>query len=285
MVAVASGIVSAGTFACSVQEFTYRSESDAGSVVDVAQTDSGSGGITDAGTPDVDGPVSVVDASDGGRVASGLVALYTFKEKDGTLAHDTSGFGVPLDLTVTDPLGGLNNAKWTGDGLLIEKQTVVVSQVGAAKKIIDRCVTTQGLTVETWINPANVPIGNQITRVVGLATTAAASASFSIRSEGLAYVAYFDSQSVVSAPNSVKKSLTHVVFTRDATGRSVLYVDAVPTINAAGAGNFKNWKVDDRVTIANSTDFALDWLGTVKLVAFYDRALTSGEVATNFNAH
>ena len=86
--------------------------------------------------------------TDDGRVADGVLALYTFDEDSGTVVHDVSGVAPALDLTIAKP----SRVRW-GDGYLKIRRSTVVSSEGPATKIIDGAVATGELTVEAWITP------------------------------------------------------------------------------------------------------------------------------------
>jgi len=64
---------------------------------------------------------------------------------------DTSGVGVPLNLTVGSP----GNVSWTSGGLTLTGD-VLISSVGAASKVIDAVKSTGEVTVEAWVDPANL---------------------------------------------------------------------------------------------------------------------------------
>ncbi|MCK4471729.1 MAG: hypothetical protein KAW49_08070, partial [Anaerolineae bacterium] len=85
------------------------------------------------------------------RVTSGLQVLYTFQEGSGTTVHDVSGVDPPLDLTVKDE----GNVDWIpGGGLSINSSTIVAS-AGTATKIINACKTSDEISIEVWVKPAD----------------------------------------------------------------------------------------------------------------------------------
>jgi len=93
--------------------------------------------------------LTVIPPSD--RVTSGLLALYLFDEGSDSTCHDVSGVGQPLNLTIQDP----SAVNWIDSaGLQINSPTIIKSDSMAAK-IVEGCMSTNELTIEAWISPAN----------------------------------------------------------------------------------------------------------------------------------
>jgi VanZ family protein len=83
----------------------------------------------------------------------GLVALYAFNDGAGHTVRDTSGFGRPLDLTVSPG----SHFRWLPDSNGIEIfQPATVSSHGPATKLFTALTATSELSVEVWITPANI---------------------------------------------------------------------------------------------------------------------------------
>ena len=89
------------------------------------------------------------------RVTDGLVGFWNFNEGTGTVVHDTSGNGTPLDLTIADPA----KTQWTPDGLTLLQSTRVQTS-GAATKLITAAKATNAFTLETWTTAANTTQGS-----------------------------------------------------------------------------------------------------------------------------
>ncbi len=83
---------------------------------------------------------------------------------------------------------------------------------------------------------------------------------------------------------SVKPGLTHVVYTRDKTGRARLYLDAGEQATGEITGDFSNWDAGFRLAMANELTKDRPWRGQLYLAAVYDRALASEEVEQNFKS-
>jgi hypothetical protein len=85
-------------------------------------------------------------------------------------------------------------------------------------------------------------------------------------------------------------TLVHIVGTKapsDATYRIYVNGAAVTTSGITQQADLALWVSTDRLTVANRnfTSITTDsrpWWGTIHLIAVYDRALSAGEVATNY---
>ena len=71
---------------------------------------------------------SCYEDSPGKRVQEGLQVLYTFEEGQGTVVHDTSGVGTPLDLQADHGAA----VDWIPGGGLKVKQPTLISSAGPA---------------------------------------------------------------------------------------------------------------------------------------------------------
>jgi VCBS repeat-containing protein len=229
----------------------------------------------------------------GTRVTEGLLVLYSFEESAGETLHDVSGVGTPLDLTIQDPA----NTEWiSGGGLAIKEETVVTS-IGPARKIVYGAMATQELTVETWVKPANTRQYGPA-RIVALSEDAYPKGGNFVLGQGpdagdVSYDARlrttetdkFGIPSLTSPDGSLTTNLTHVVFTREASGATRLYLDGALVATGTSGGNFSAWG-DYALGLANEPDPALGnrpWLGELYLVAVYERALDEAEVLRNFD--
>lgn len=91
------------------------------------------------------GPYSI----DRTRIKDKPIAFYDFNEGSGKTAHDSSGFGQPLNLTVYSP----SKVTWlTPIGLEILGNTIIKGQ-GSAEKLYNAIKATNELTIEVWVKP------------------------------------------------------------------------------------------------------------------------------------
>jgi lysophospholipase L1-like esterase len=219
------------------------------------------------------------------RVGDDLVALYTFEEGSGSVVHDVSGFGAPLDLTVGDP----GHVSWVaGGGLSVDSATIVESG-GAASKIIDACQTSNEITIEAWIKPENTTQGGPA-RIVTL-SDGALLRNFTLGQSGAEYdtrlrtTATSDNGIPSLTAGTVSTDLTHVVYTRGAAGVGRLYVNGAQVGTLTGlTGTLSNWDGSYHFGLANEFGAERSWLGEYQLVAIYSRALSSAEVGRNYEA-
>jgi regulation of enolase protein 1 (concanavalin A-like superfamily) len=75
-----------------------------------------------------------------------------------------------------------------------------------------------------------------------------------------------------------------VVVTYDGATKR-LYMDGIQhATTQAVSGTFSNWNSAHPLILGNETTFDRSWLGTLYLVALYDRALSLAEIQQNYNA-
>ena len=170
------------------------------------------------------------------RVTDGLLVLYEFGEGGGALVSDTSGVGVPLDLQIADP----GAVSWVPGGLSVDSATVI-SSVGAASKVSDAVGVSNEVTLEVWVEPANVTQTGPA-RVVGVSSSStlrnvtlgqgnsgsvpgdrftARLRTTSTNANGL--------PSVSTDPGTATVGLPHVVYTRDVSGG--VYANGLPSVS------------------------------------------------------
>ena len=219
------------------------------------------------------------------RVSDGLVVLYDFSEGKGDAVHDRSGNGSPLDLLIEKP----GSVRWSAGTLTVTSATAIRSPQPATK-IIDAIQKSNAATIEAWLKPAN-------DSQTGPARIVSLSANTSQRNVTLGQDKDFydvrlratgsDNNGIpsTSAPaKSLQTRLTHVAFTRDAAGSTIIFVDGKLVVSKNVGGNFGNWDAAHRLILANEATLDRPWLGEFHLVAIYDRALSARDVEQNFSA-
>ena len=219
------------------------------------------------------------------RVENGLIASYDFDEGGGRTVHDRSGVGEALDLIIDRPA----SVRWQNGSLSVVSSTKIVSYK-SARRIIDDLKQSNALSLEAWVSPA-------MTEQTGPARIVSLSANTSFRNFTLGQDNdHFDVRlrtrktdangipSTATPAGSLEARLTHVVYTRDAMGTAVLFVNGKPVSSATVSGDLENWDASHRMTLANEVTGDRPWLGTLHLVAIYSRALSAEEVLQNFSA-
>ncbi len=223
------------------------------------------------------------------RVTDGLLALYEFEEGSGSIVGDSSQVGSPYDLTASDPAA----LRW-GDGSLSVDSPTLLGSVEPATKVSETVSQSNAVTVEAWVTPADAVQAGPA-RVVSL------SADVSFRNvtlgqgdpEGLGgdhWTARLRSTATtenglpsLSTPAATAQGgrLTHVVFTRSASGEAKLFLDGVTVATGTVGGDLSNWDRSFPLLLANETSGDRPWLGTFHLVAVYGKALSPTEVDRN----
>jgi hypothetical protein len=231
------------------------------------------------------GCVDGVCADPTGRAEDGLVALWGFGDGAGATVADLSGIPPTLNLTIADPA----NVTWNTGSLTVDVGTII-SSVGPATKIIQACQASNELTIEAWIEPANLTQGGPA-RVATLSVDTG-NRNFTLGQQAdnwvgrtLTSLSNENGQPQVWArPGDATLALTHLVVVRKANGQRVLYVDGIPRATNRLGVDFSTWDASYVFALANELTLDRVWLGTLHGVAVYDRALTSVEVGRNFTA-
>lgn len=229
---------------------------------------------------------------EGLRVTDGQQVLYTFQEGSGSTVHDVSGVGTPLNLTIEDAAA----TSWLpGGGLAINSSTIIAS-AGAATKVINAAQANNEITIEAWVKPANTTQKSPA-RIVSLSADLF-NRNFTLGQGlwGTQPSDLYDARlrTTTTDPNgrpslptpagSLAAELSHVVYTRDASGLAKIYIDSVEQTSGTVSGDFSNWDSSFHFGLANEFGADRAWLGQYYLVAAFDRALSPAEVAQNFAA-
>ena len=257
--------------------------------------DSWSNGVTDASqaivVPDVDVSFVATYINTGPlpRTSDGLQVLYAFEAGSGDTIYDVSGVGSPLNLNISN----VADVTWGVDSLSVDQSTLITSLV-AASKLNTSIAVTHEITVEAWLTPANTTqkgparivsiSGDSSNRNFTLGQGSLVSLPgdhYSLRLRTTTTGNNGSDQSLSSPAGTLMTSLQHVVYTRDASGNAHLYIDNA-RVSAAIGGDLSNWNTSYQFVLANEISGGRPWLGTLDLVAIYNRALTVDEVGYNF---
>ena len=220
-----------------------------------------------------------------GRAESGLLALYRFDSGKGNTIKDRSAVSPPLDLTIENT----SAVTWNHGGLVVRSATKI-SSTKPAKKITDAVKRTGGLTIEAWIKPAN-DRQNGPARIVSISADSG-QRNLTLGQDGKRYDVRLRTTatstngipSTTSAHEVVNTALTHVVYTRDGAGNVRVYMNGKQDASKKVAGKLSNWNDGFRLVLANELTGDRPWLGELRLVAIYGRALAPGEVSQSFKA-
>lgn len=219
------------------------------------------------------------------RVAEGLIALYLFEGVEDELIPDESNAEPPLPLVIEE-----GSAADALAGELIVSQDSLIASQRPAEDMARACMQSNAITVEAWIMPQNLEQGGPA-RIVTLSRDAAAR-NFTLGQEAGRYVMRLRTTETsengippLETPDgAVTLQMTHVVYTRDPAGTARTYLDGVTVAEGEVAGDLSNWADDFRFALANELTRDRTWLGSMRLVAVYNRALSEDEVRMNFDA-
>ena len=93
----------------------------------------------------------VMPESSSRLVDEGVIALYTFSERQDRIIHDRSHFGKPLDLIIS----ANGEVRWLEtQGIQLVKPTIIRSHEPASK-LADAVKESHEFTVEAWVTPHN----------------------------------------------------------------------------------------------------------------------------------
>jgi hypothetical protein len=224
------------------------------------------------------------------RGEAGLLALYPFKEGDGTVVHDESGAAAPLDLRIGTP----ESVRWRPRGLLLQGPAHIES-IHAAGALVNACRQKHEISLEAWVRPDPVaqqgPAGIAFLSgcsvhpfaLLGYGGTETPAAQFrgffrttEVEGDARSWLAVADR---AAAPR-----LVHLVFTRVSPSTATLFVDGVERASGRIPGEIPVCTVPAQFHIGSGLGGEHPWRGEIHLVAVYGRALTADEVKRNFKA-
>jgi len=252
-----------------------------------------SGAIESAYSNEVSKTITAPDDSiDPNRVTDGQIVLYTFTEGSGTKVRDVSDIGTSIDLTISD----MGAVRWLpGGGLAIDSPTVIRS-ASAATKVRNALQASQALSLEIWAAPSNNS-QNGPARIIALSQDGYPSGGnfmlgqsqmkFEFRLRTTA-TDHYGKPALAISPIADITRLSNVLYTRDAAGKTRIYINGVEQAVGVTNGDFSNWG-NYALSLANEPNVDQNgvgrpWLGELYLVALYDRALTATEAYINFTA-
>ncbi|OUR88395.1 hypothetical protein A9Q81_23950, partial [Gammaproteobacteria bacterium 42_54_T18] len=227
-------------------------------------------------------------AAEPSRVTLDLVAEYNFLEGSGSTVNDVSEVTPALNLTIDNA----ENTQWLECGGLSVNSTALISSGVPATKIIDGVKASEALTVEAWITPASTSQSGPARIVTlsdgGYKRNVTLGQNKGVYQTRLRTTTAGDNGTspYVETSSNVAMSLidpTHVVFTRDASGNAITYINGVASVTKTVDGSVSSWDDTMQFALANEIGTDRNWLGKLFHVAVYDRALSTAEVIQNLN--
>ncbi|XZE54451.1 DUF1592 domain-containing protein [Planctomycetaceae bacterium SH139] len=234
--------------------------------------------------PNAGGP-NAEQAVPAGRVSEGLQALYTFAEGRGNMVRDLSASGEAYDLRIADP----GAVTWRADGLTLHASTIIAGEQ-PPRRLFEAIQQSGELSLETWLTPANLSQAGPA-RVMTISNGTSArnvtlgqdADRYNVRLR-TTQTSGNGEPSLSSTAGIVATRASHVVYTRDADGNSLLYVDGQQVGQARIEGKLSAWQDSFRLALCNELSLNRPWLGSLHLAAIYNRALSKSQVAQNFAA-
>jgi hypothetical protein len=219
------------------------------------------------------------------RVVGGLQALYTFAEGSGETVRDVSGAGEPLHLRISSP----HAVRWSDAGLEVTSQALIAADAPPAR-LTEAIRSSGAVTLEAWVTPA---AGTQTgpARIVTL-SGGISERNFTLGQSGDGFMTRLRTTAtsangepaLESRPGTAGARQVHVVYSRDASGTAVIYIDGRESRRLEIGGDLSRWDGKFRLALANELSKDRAWLGTFHLVAVFDRALAPEEVERNHAA-
>lgn len=243
-------------------------------------------GPSDGPQPDTPGDQMMDTPVDAQRVTAGLIGLWTFDEGTGVLIGDSSGL-MPVNTTIADE----GQVTWGAGTLTVNGTVAIDSGFGTSNRLIGACQTSNAVSLEAWVTPSNVmqtgTLPNQPARIVTFAPANAGNHEIGIGQLAGQWAGSVrtnhPSVDVHGRPHlqhAIVGATAHLVVTADATGRR-FYANGQRVDDQFG-GALDLWDANHPLVFAGDPGARNPWVGTIHLVAIYDRSLSDAEVMSNF---
>ncbi len=226
------------------------------------------------------GSSSTTGSLPAGRITDGLATLYTFVfDPEGPdMVFDVSGIDPPVDLTISPN----STTAWAEDGLRVTDNSSLSADAFAASRF-----GTQAFTVELWVDSQSPDVAiADGPRIVAFEDHLAPRANFYVAGgDGIIgmNVVVDEAGGTEQFLLNVEPGLRHVVFTVSAAGQIAGYEDGqLEVLGRIPEQTPMLWQDQLPFIVANASDNGHPWLGTLGLLAIYERALTDEEVVHNF---
>jgi hypothetical protein len=239
----------------------------------------------------VDGSTSDarIDAVPTARITDGLIGLWQLDENGGTAVGDSSGVEPPVSPTIETPA----SVVWA-PGELTVTAPVDINTGFTNNRLIVACKTSNELTLEAWVTPAvesqTGTTSGQPARIATVTTSNIGGHYLGLGQLGTTWAAQVKTSAAgidahggpILAYGTVTLERHHLVVTSDATHRR-LYVDGVVVEDNLG-GSLGFWDPMKTLELGGDPNERNTWLGTLHLLAMYDRALPPDDVMQNYLA-
>jgi hypothetical protein len=219
------------------------------------------------------------------------LALYAFDEGDGAVVHDTSGVAPALDLRIQ---GG--GTAWLSDGGLRIHSPVTIASTGPAARLTSAIQAANAVSVAAWIRPLNT-VQDGPARIISISGDiqnrnltlgqglwgGQPSNVFNVRLR-TTNTDLNGEPSLTTSPGSAGTELVHIIYTHNATGERIIYINGSAHTSSTATGSLSNWNQNYALFLGNESGGERPWLGEFHRVAFYACALSENEVTELFEA-
>jgi hypothetical protein len=224
------------------------------------------------------------------RVGAGLLALYAFKEQNGSAVRDTSGSPTPLDLAISKAAGAVRRA----DGIALDGSAVIASPNGQAPNPLVQAIKGKGaFSIEVWLTPDDSATQTEAARLVTI-SDGSTNRNITLQQGGSSaasqdfFVAHVQTTAKDQAVDTKGKPYAagrqHLVLTFDGQSAKI-FLDVVRVqASAPTTGTLSSWNPAYQLALAGEPNGNRAWKGVLHLVAIYDHALSESEVRQNFEA-
>ncbi len=216
------------------------------------------------------------------RAQSGLQVLYDFSGTAVEAVEDRSAATPPIRLRVTNPKAVERNG-----GSLVIKGVTRLQSDRSVGRVVDSIRRSGELTLEAWITPANTEQSGPA-RIFSI-SNGSSQRNITLGQEGDKYdIRLRTTQTGVNGlpsltlkPGSARSELTHIVYTRDRSGLTRVFLNGDQVVEKNIGGSTEGWE-RFRITLADEFGGKRLWKGTYHLIAIYSRDLLPGEVKAHY---
>jgi len=203
-----------------------------------------------------------------GNAIEGLQVLYRPDKAAGKTLSDESDSEMKLDLEPGRP--------------------APFATAGPATKLVVAIKASNEFSVEAWLTPTS-DTQKGPARIITLSLDSG-QRNFTVGQDGSRFDFRFRTTktdqngmpSLATPERSVTTKKTHVVFTFDSKGDMVGYVNGKPVASRHAGGDLSGWADNFRLALGDELTGDRRWEGRQHFVALYNKALSAGQIAKNF---
>lgn len=184
-------------------------------------------------------------------------------------------------LKANDP----KKATFTEQGLQLLPGAILKAD---AVQLTKRLKETGQVTIEAWVHPATVEQQGPA-RIVTLSRDSS-NRNFTLGQQNDQYEVRFRTTrtdnnglpGLSARSKTATTSMTHVVYSRSANGKTTLFVNGQRSTDGQSVGSLSNWDNKFQLAIGDEVTGGRSWHGTIASVAIFDVALPRDAVAERF---